>query len=433
MTPLRHLGRPPLRLDGGADGRWRLEGGGTLLNASGGPLVQTLAQPPQPPDDLYDVVTPSGGVETPVRARLERELLARAGIEAGGVLWASSGSDAMEIALWFADWHAHARHGRAAATYLVRRGGYHGNSFLTRFLSTRGGTEPERTLDGRRLVILDEHADGASLPAAYVPADPGPDPDGGGGRLLAALARAEAQGAIVPPAVLVVEGVPTTGHVLWPGAGDLARTVAWCRERGILVVLDEIASGCFRHGGLTALGPGAGAGARPDVVTLSKGLTSGAYPLSCALLAPEHAEALRSANQRPLTFTYGLTDAAAWFTLDCLSRYDALAGSGAFSRRAAAIRSLLEGRRSNASTAGVAATATTIRVDLPAALAEPAIAALRGRGLWAYLGSTAFPLREGAAARAFLHLCPPLDLEPAEAEAALAAGLGAVDAVLAEA
>lgn len=425
MTPLRHLGRPPLRLDGGADGRWRLDDGGTLLNASGGPLVQTLARPPRPPGDLYDVVSPSGGVETPLRARVERELLARSGMEDGGVLWASSGSDAMEIALWFADWHARQRHGRAVATYLVRRGGYHGNTFLTRFLSTRGAVEPERALDGRRLVILDEHADGPALPESYVPAGP----EAGGGHLLDALARAEARGALVQPAVLVLEGAPTTGHVLWPGADDLARAVAWCRERGILVVLDEIASGCFRHGWLCALGPGAAA--RPDVLTLSKGLTSGAYPLSCALLAPEHAQALRAANQRPLTFTYGLTDAGAWFTLDCLSRYDALAGSGAFARREAAIRSLLEGRRSNAGVAGVAATATTIRVDLPAALADPVAAALRGRGLWAYLGATAFPLQGGAAARAFLHLCPPLDLEPAEAEDALSAGLGAVDSVLA--
>lgn len=65
------------------------------------------------------------------------------------------------------------------------------------------------------------------------------------------------------------------------GAAWLKALEGWCRQRGILLILDEIATGFGRTGTLYAHQQ---AGVDPDILCLGKGLTGGTLPLSATVV-----------------------------------------------------------------------------------------------------------------------------------------------------
>lgn len=85
-------------------------------------------------------------------------------------------------------------------------------------------------------------------------------------------------------AAVFVEPLQGEGGVNVPDAGYLRGLRAWCDERGMLLMLDEVQTGCGRTGTLWAYEQ---AGIEPDVMTLAKGI-GGGVPLG-ATLAKEHA------------------------------------------------------------------------------------------------------------------------------------------------
>ena len=81
---------------------------------------------------------------------------------------------------------------------------------------------------------------------------------------------------------VLLEPVQGEGGVNVPDADYLRRVRAWCDEQGILLILDEIQTGCGRAGTLWAYEQ---AGAEPDIMTVAKGL-GGGMPIG-AILAKE--------------------------------------------------------------------------------------------------------------------------------------------------
>lgn len=81
---------------------------------------------------------------------------------------------------------------------------------------------------------------------------------------------------------VLLEPVQGEGGVNVPDADYLQRVRAWCDEQGILLILDEIQTGCGRAGTLWAYEQ---AGAEPDIMTVAKGL-GGGMPIG-AILAKE--------------------------------------------------------------------------------------------------------------------------------------------------
>ena len=81
-----------------------------------------------------------------------------------------------------------------------------------------------------------------------------------------------------------LEPIQGEGGVNVPDDDYLKRVRAWCDEQGILLVLDEVQTGCGRVGTLFAYEL---FGAEPDIITLGKGI-GGGVPLS-AFMAKEHA------------------------------------------------------------------------------------------------------------------------------------------------
>ncbi len=83
---------------------------------------------------------------------------------------------------------------------------------------------------------------------------------------------------------ILLEPVQGEGGVNVPAAGYLQQVRAWCDERELLLILDEIQTGVGRTGTLWAYEQ---AGVEPDIMTLAKGL-GGGVPIGC-VLAREHA------------------------------------------------------------------------------------------------------------------------------------------------
>jgi acetylornithine/N-succinyldiaminopimelate aminotransferase len=83
---------------------------------------------------------------------------------------------------------------------------------------------------------------------------------------------------------VMLEPIQGEGGVIIPGEDYFKEVVAWCREKGLLLILDEIQTGLGRTGSLFAYQQ---LGIEPDIMTLAKGLGSG-VPIG-ALLAKEKA------------------------------------------------------------------------------------------------------------------------------------------------
>jgi adenosylmethionine-8-amino-7-oxononanoate aminotransferase len=126
---------------------------------------------------------------------------------------------------------------------------------------------------------------------------------------------AECTAAIVEPLCQAAGGMR-----IYPGE-YLRRLRRACDEAGLLLIADEIATGFGRTGAMFACGL---AGIVPDIVTLGKGLTGGALPMSATLCTDAVYDAFRvDAAGRPRTFFHGttfcgnpITSAAALAALD---------------------------------------------------------------------------------------------------------------------
>jgi adenosylmethionine-8-amino-7-oxononanoate aminotransferase len=118
------------------------------------------------------------------------------------------------------------------------------------------------------------------------------------------------------------------------------RTV--CDEYGVLLVADEIITGMGRTGRLFAIEH---SGITPDFVTLSKGLTSGYFPIAATLVAGHVAETFTSNDQT--VFRHGHTYAGHPLgAAAALHVVDRVCSDRLWERAEASGRRLLEGLRS---------------------------------------------------------------------------------------
>jgi 4-aminobutyrate aminotransferase / (S)-3-amino-2-methylpropionate transaminase / 5-aminovalerate transaminase len=196
--------------------------------------------------------------------RLAERLVALTGGGDRKVALFNSGAEAVENAVKFA------RSATGRPALLCFEGGFHGRTLLTMTLTSRH--KPYKTNFGPFAPEV------YRVPFAYPYRSV--DPDRAGEHALAALERAFTT--VVDPrsvAAAIVEPIQGEGGFVVPPPEYLAGMADLCRAHGILVIADEIQTGCGRTGTFLASEQ---LGLEPDLVTLAKSLASG-YPLSAVV------------------------------------------------------------------------------------------------------------------------------------------------------
>lgn len=397
MNALRHHRKQPLVLGSQSDETWRRTDGTALTNLSGASLTQSLRLRAAAASAFEDIsVTPSSGFDSHSKQEAESCVLKRLPW-VNGCLWASSGSDAIEQAVWAIDSLALTEQGSGLRSLIVRRGGYHGSTLLGRALSSRVSADVAgRCVNTMSVHFVDELGD--------------LQPEG----FLAVLRQLWLAGSIATPALVLLEPYPTTGRRFVPEPRSLEQLLLWAAAHRIYVVFDEIACGAYRHGAFSICErlPGE---ARPTATVLSKGLTCGVYPLSVLACSHPLAAAIRNLSSKPPSFTYGLTEFAARVLVSTLGRYAELQRNGVLGRRKECTWSFAESLRG--CEIEVEYSDTTVRLAAHRARVAAVMRALVDRGMWAYEGSAWLrnsPADAAVAEWGFIHICPPLDIPATE-------------------
>jgi adenosylmethionine---8-amino-7-oxononanoate aminotransferase len=227
-------------------------------------------------------------------------------------LFASDGAPAVEQALKIAFQYWVNRGVSGRTSFLVVDGAYHGDTVGSLSLGAGGfGTD---LFDPLRFQVVraPDVATAAGLVGAHADC------------LAAAVVEPLVQGA--------------AGMLLTPPA-DVTRLAAACREAGVLLVCDEVATGFGRTGALFASQT---CGIRPDVLCLGKGVTGGYLPMSATVVSAPVYEAFLGPDLSDLTLYHGhsyggnaLAAAVALRHLQLLEEWDVLANVSARSAQLA--------------------------------------------------------------------------------------------------
>ncbi|HEX9258532.1 MAG TPA: aminotransferase class III-fold pyridoxal phosphate-dependent enzyme [Acidimicrobiales bacterium] len=179
------------------------------------------------------------------RARLAERLAASTGGLLSGVVFGVGGGEANDLAIKLARAHT----GRTGVVSAI--GGYHGHTGLSLAAGDPEYRDPF----------------GPNLPGfAQVPFDD-----------LVALDAAVDD----TTAAVILEGIPATLGMPIPSPGYLPGVERVCRERGALLIIDEVQTGLGRTGTMWFFQQ---EGVSPDIVVTGKGLSGGVYPITATLM-----------------------------------------------------------------------------------------------------------------------------------------------------
>ncbi len=232
----------------------------------------------------------------PVQVRLAAEL---AEVSPPGLKYAHftpGGAEADEVAMKLARHYHHMRGESHRMKVITRRGSFH------------GVTQGAMSLDGHYFASKNVIYDGGmSWGRTASPRPPYPEALGRAGRHLASVTDIEATILAEGPetvAAVVVDPMATAIAVACPPDQYLRDLRALCDEHGILLIADEVITGMGRTGRLFGVEH---SGIVPDLLTMSKGLSSGYAPIGACLVGEHIAELFL---ERREAFLHGHTYAA---------------------------------------------------------------------------------------------------------------------------
>ncbi len=217
-----------------------------------------------------------GGLTHEPGVRLAERLLALAPDELDAVFFADSGSVSVEVAIKMCLQFQRAR-GRPSRTRLLTiKGGYHGDTF-----GAMAVCDPVGGMHSMFTGVLAEHVFAERPPDGF---DVGLDE-----RWAAHVRELAARHADELAAIVVEPVVQGAGGMRFHSPACVALLRELCDEHGLLLVLDEIATGFGRTGELFACEHAAVAA---DVMCVGKALTGGYMTLAATLCTREVADAV---------------------------------------------------------------------------------------------------------------------------------------------
>jgi adenosylmethionine-8-amino-7-oxononanoate aminotransferase len=304
-----------------------------------------------------------GGLVHEPAATLAARLAALLPGDLDHVFFAESGSVAVEVAMKMALQYRFNRGESQRTRFVGFQHGYHGDTFAAMSIC-----DPE---EGMHRLFGDVLPKQLILP---VPSTP---------ELRADFERAVAAHAHELTAMIVEPLVQCAGGMKFHTPETLAAIAAAARRHGLLLILDEIATGFGRTGTLFACEQ---AGVVPDIITLSKAFTGGTLPLAATVASTRVYEAFLSddANKAlmhgPTYSGHALACAAANASLDLFETEPRL-------EQVAAIEAqLMEGLASCRRLSGVHDVRIKGAIGVVELEREPKLEALRARfvqhGVW---------------------------------------------------
>lgn len=235
----------------------------------------------------------------PVAERLAERLLKAAGGDMAFAYLSTTGSSAVEVALRIARLHFRARGLASRRRIISYDSGYHGCTHMN--LSASG-------------IMHQEMAGWEDVSPEFTTVS-GPQAEAESLAAIRAVFAAEKE----TIAALLIEPILGSGGVVVPSSSYCRELNALCREADVLLIADEVATGGGRCGSMFASHL---VGLEPDAIALSKGLSSGFFPIGATVLSKRMMEPLVR-GQTPLFF--GSTQdgnpigcAAAMATLDAI-------------------------------------------------------------------------------------------------------------------
>jgi adenosylmethionine---8-amino-7-oxononanoate aminotransferase len=219
-----------------------------------------------------------GGLTHEPAVRLAERLLELAPPGLERVFFADSGSVSVEVALKMSLQYQRARGLPGRTRLMTVRGGYHGDT-----MGAMAVCDPVGGMHSMFAGALSQHVFAERPPDGF---DAALDPRWAGSvRQLAAAHAGELAAVIAEPVVQGAGGMRFHS----PACVRLLREV--CDEHGLLLILDEIATGFGRSGAMFASGH---AGVAPDVMCVGKALTGGYMTFAATLCTPAVAETVSS-------------------------------------------------------------------------------------------------------------------------------------------
>ncbi len=305
------------------DGRRYLDGISSLWVTTLGHRVPELDEALRAQLDKVAHSTLLGNGNTAV-VELAEALAGVVPVDGPHFLFASDGATAVEQALKIAFQYWTNRGEAGRDRYLALGDAYHGDTVGSISVGDSGfGTE---VFDPLRFPVL---------------RTPGYDDAAWADAVLAALGAHgdELVAVVLEPLVQGASGMLTADPA------DVARVADACRQAGVLLVADEVATGFGRTGTLFACDR---CGIRPDLLCLGKGITGGYLPMSATVATQPVFDAFLGEDLGPRTFSHGhsyggnaLAAAVARRHLQLLDEWDVLANVDA---RAAQLAGLLAER-----------------------------------------------------------------------------------------
>jgi adenosylmethionine-8-amino-7-oxononanoate aminotransferase len=217
-----------------------------------------------------------GGLTHEPAVALAQRLLALAPDRLDAAFFADSGSVSVEVAIKMCLQFQRAQGNPGRTRLLTVRGGYHGDTF-----GAMAVCDPVGGMHGMFTGVLAEHVFAERPPDGF-----GEELDerwAAGVRALAERHAGELAAVVVEPVVQGAGGMRFHS----PACVRLLREL--CDEHGLLLVLDEIATGFGRTGALFACEH---AGISPDVMCVGKALTGGYMTLAATLCTRRVADAV---------------------------------------------------------------------------------------------------------------------------------------------